>query len=104
MSICKIFNTILEPDNRNVVTSSTTINLTTNKGSLLPWGAHKERSPHPSAGLNIDMDIRPGEFVMRSLFADFTIQAEKKIEAVNGESQVSLKYYALCIIVLVKFG
>lgn len=31
------------------------------------------------------MDIKPGEFVMRSLFADFTIQAEKKIEAVMAE-------------------
>lgn len=64
-------------------------NTVTNKGTLLPWGAHKERSPHPAAGPNIDMDIKPGEFVMRSLFADFTIQAEKKIETVMGEPLVS---------------
>lgn len=52
---------------------------------LLPWGT-KERSPH-SQGLccQNDGDIRPGEFVMRTLFSDFTIQAEKKIEAVMGE-------------------
>ena len=31
------------------------------------------------------MDIRPGEYVMRTLFADFTIQAEKKMETVMAE-------------------
>lgn len=72
-----------------VSTASTTI---TNRGTLLPWGAHKERSPHPAIGPNIDMDIKPGEFVMRSLFADFTIQAEKKIETVMGEPLVSCIY------------
>lgn len=54
---------------------------------MLPWGAHKERSPHLSS-MNIDMDIRPGEFVMRTLFADFTLQAEKKIDSVLAEPQV----------------
>lgn len=35
------------------------------------------------------MDVKPGEYVMQSLFADFTIQAEKKIEeAVLFEPQV----------------
>jgi len=34
------------------------------------------------------MDIRPGEFVMCTLFADFTVQAEKKMEAVMAEPQV----------------
>ncbi|XP_068083711.1 protein furry [Anabrus simplex] len=53
-------------------------------GTVLPWGAHKERSPYPAC-VNIDMDIRPGEFVMRTLFADFTVQAEKKMEAVMAE-------------------
>ncbi|CAG2065390.1 unnamed protein product, partial [Timema podura] len=54
------------------------------RGTVLPWGAHKERSPYPAC-VNIDMDIRPGEFVMRTLFADFTVQAEKKMEAVMAE-------------------
>ncbi|XP_069669911.1 protein furry isoform X4 [Periplaneta americana] len=53
-------------------------------GTVLPWGAHKERSPYPAC-VHIDMDIRPGEFVMRTLFADFTVQAEKKMEAVMAE-------------------
>ncbi|XP_046667613.1 protein furry isoform X2 [Homalodisca vitripennis] len=57
--------------------------------TMLPWGAHKERSPQLTS-LNIDMDIRPGEFVMRTLFADFTLQAEKKIETVLSEPEKML--------------
>ncbi|XP_071438579.1 protein furry [Hetaerina americana] len=54
----------------------------------LPWGARKDRgAAGPGAGLlgPTDMDARPGEFVMRTLFAEFTVQAERKIEAVMGE-------------------
>lgn len=58
-------------------------------GTMLPWGAHKERSPYPSC-VNIDVDIKPGEFVMRTLFADFTVQAERKMDAVMNEPLVSL--------------
>lgn len=53
-------------------------------GSVLPWGAHKDRSPYPST-VNIDVEIKPGEFVMRTLFADLTVQAERKMEAVMNE-------------------
>lgn len=82
----ELFIIIIEPEQKYAsVTASVA---SSNRGTLLPWGAHKERSPHPCAGSNIDMDIRPGEFVMRSLFADFTLQAEKKIEAVMTEPQV----------------
>ena len=51
---------------------------------VLPWGAPKERSRFPSS-FNIETDIRPGEFVMRTMFAEFTVQAEKKINAVMAE-------------------
>ena len=51
---------------------------------VLPWGAPRERSRFPSS-FNIDTDIRPGEFVMRTLFAEFTVQADKKIGAVMEE-------------------
>ena len=40
---------------------------------VLPWGAPKERARFPS-NVNIETDIRPGEFVMRTLVAEFTIQ------------------------------
>ncbi|XP_017780111.1 PREDICTED: protein furry isoform X2 [Nicrophorus vespilloides] len=71
-----------EPDARYSMLSTTSTSASSNRGTLLPWGATKERSPHPSVGPSIDMDIRPGEFVMRTLFADFTLQAERKIESV----------------------
>ena len=51
---------------------------------VLPWGAPKERSRFPSS-VNIDTDIKPGEFVMRTLIAEFTIQVEKKISAIMVE-------------------
>lgn len=51
---------------------------------VLPWGAQKETVRPQQIG---DMNMRPGEFVMRTLFADFTIQAEKKMEAVMTEPQ-----------------
>jgi len=57
---------------------------TSGSGQVLPWGAAKERVRFPSS-FNIETDIRPGEFVMRTLFAEFTIQAEKKICAVMAE-------------------
>ncbi|KAK3869521.1 hypothetical protein Pcinc_025161 [Petrolisthes cinctipes] len=53
--------------------------------SLLPWGARKERLQFP-ATVHIDTDLRPGEFVMRTLFAEYTVMAERKIEAVMQES------------------
>lgn len=49
---------------------------------VLPWGAQKETVKPQQIE---DMDLRPGEFVMRTLFADFTSQAEKKIDAVMTE-------------------
>jgi len=49
---------------------------------ILPWGAQKETVKPQQIG---DMDLRPGEYVMRILFAEFTSQAEKKMEAVMTE-------------------
>lgn len=62
--------------------------------SLLPWNTHNRSSVvvPPSVSASIDMmaasdgTLRPGEIVMRTLFADFTVQAEKKIETVMLES------------------
>ncbi|XP_072390599.1 protein furry isoform X1 [Diabrotica undecimpunctata] len=65
--------------------SKQTFTTVINRGIVLPWGAQKERST--SSGQHLDMDLRPGEFVMRNLFADFTVIAEKKIESVMTESQ-----------------
>lgn len=69
------------------------------EGTMLPWGAHKERSPYPTC-VNVDINIRPGEFVMRTLFAEFTIQAEKKIESVMGDPPVGFILIYCVFIVL----
>ncbi|XP_063392996.1 protein furry isoform X2 [Cydia fagiglandana] len=47
---------------------------------MLPWGSHKGPVMLPP-----DSDLRPGEFVMRLLFTEFTVQAERKMEAVMAE-------------------
>ncbi|CAH1170054.1 unnamed protein product [Phaedon cochleariae] len=60
-----------------------------NRGIVLPWGAQKERISY--SGQYMELDMRPGEFVMRNLFADFTVLAEKKIESVMTEPQVMEK-------------
>ncbi|XP_043493885.1 protein furry isoform X2 [Polistes fuscatus] len=54
---------------------------------ILPWGAQKETVRPQQIG---DMDLSPGEFVMRTSFAKFTAQAEKKMEAVMTEHEKAL--------------
>ncbi|XP_025832530.1 protein furry homolog [Agrilus planipennis] len=65
--------------------SVSTASSSVSRGTLLPWVVTKDRQSVLAP--NIDMELRPGEFVMRSLFAEFTVQAEKKIEAVMVEPQ-----------------
>uniref|UniRef100_A0A4Y0BE06 Protein furry n=1 Tax=Anopheles funestus TaxID=62324 RepID=A0A4Y0BE06_ANOFN len=68
-------------------------NITSVRLSLLPWNSHNRSailSGNSGGGMvaTIDMmaasdgTLRPGEIVMRTLFTDFTVQAEKKIESV----------------------
>lgn len=61
-----------------------TSNYLSQSALVLPWGARKERQPFPP-GIHFDTDVKPGEFVLRVLFAEFTLQAEKKIRAVLAE-------------------
>ncbi|XP_059059814.1 protein furry [Achroia grisella] len=70
--------TVVSDDWRNV--GSTVSSFVSTRGSMLPWGAHKGPVMPPS-----DTDLRPGEFVMRLLFTEFTVQAERKMEAVMAE-------------------
>lgn len=51
---------------------------------MLPWGTQKGPVIPPP-----DSDLRPGEYVMRLLFTEFTVQAERKMEAVMAEPLVS---------------
>lgn len=62
----------------------------TNRIVLLPWTSIKERTQQ-SVNPTADADIRPGEFVMRILFADFTVIAERRIESVLTEPVVNCR-------------
>lgn len=79
--------------------STVTVPLTT-RTSLLPWTVQNRTSLAACnfSGVGNEMfssnenNLRPGEIVMRILFADFTQQAEKKIEGVmleGSEKQIS---------------
>ena len=57
-------------------------------GGMLPWGARKDRLQYPPT-VTVDTDIKTGEFVMRTLFAEFTCLSEKKIDMVMAEPLVS---------------
>ena len=54
-----------------------------NRG-ILPWVSPTDRNLAAFNG-----DITPGEFVLRTLFTEFTVLAEKKIDHVLSESLVS---------------
>lgn len=39
--------------------------------------------------INVDPDSKPGEYVLKSLFVNFTTQAERKIRIIMAEPLVS---------------
>ncbi|XP_071950730.1 protein furry homolog-like isoform X2 [Antedon mediterranea] len=71
--------------------TGSTISLATSTSSdtlSLPWileRDHLESFPS-TVSISIDTNVKPGQYVLQSLFAEFTIQAERKIEKVMGES------------------
>ncbi|XP_050360711.1 protein furry isoform X2 [Nymphalis io] len=70
----------LEPTADVRAVGSTLASLVSTRGSMLPWGPNKGVFVPTS-----DTDLRPGEYVMRLLFTEFTVQAERKMEAVMAE-------------------
>uniref|UniRef100_A0A671LPU4 Protein furry homolog-like n=2 Tax=Sinocyclocheilus anshuiensis TaxID=1608454 RepID=A0A671LPU4_9TELE len=56
----------------------------TSPSALASW---EKRSIHPAtmSSITIDPELKPGEFVIKSLFAEFAVLAEKKIEVVMAE-------------------
>lgn len=49
------------------------------------------------SNITIDPELKPGEFVIKSLFAEFAVLAEKKIEMVMAEPLVSLQRLISCV-------
>jgi hypothetical protein len=62
---------------------STQTNTNVENGCVLPW----VEQPNPVLSAE---DITSGEFVLRTLFAEFTVLAERKIDLVLAEPLVSL--------------
>uniref|UniRef100_A0A8D8ZXK4 Uncharacterized protein n=1 Tax=Cacopsylla melanoneura TaxID=428564 RepID=A0A8D8ZXK4_9HEMI len=58
--------------------------------TVLPWSGGPQRVRSVCGSASDASNVRPGEYVMRSLFADFTVQAEKKLDQVLAEPQFSL--------------
>ena len=57
--------------------------------TFLPWGAVKDKVDFPESVV-INPSVKPGEFVLQTLFAEFTLLANKKINQLL-EPQVRLK-------------
>jgi ABC-type Zn2+ transport system substrate-binding protein/surface adhesin len=51
--------------------------------------AWEKRNTDAMSSITIDPELKPGEFVIKSLFAEFAVLAEKKIEVVMAEPLVS---------------
>lgn len=60
--------------------------------NILPWYARKERLT-VQTNVHIETSLKPGEYVMRTLFAEFTLEADKKITAVMSEGFVSHSHF-----------
>ncbi|KAL1456291.1 hypothetical protein WDU94_001033 [Cyamophila willieti] len=75
-------------DASSQITSRTDCESSDSTVTVLPWsgGPQRARSMCGSAS-DASNNVRPGEYVMRSLFADFTVQAEKKLDQVLAEPQ-----------------
>ena len=51
----------------------------------LPWGATRDRASFPEH-LHVTTSAKPGEFILQTLFAEFTVLAEKKIDGVLDQT------------------
>ncbi|XP_046719128.1 LOW QUALITY PROTEIN: protein furry homolog [Silurus meridionalis] len=49
------------------------------------YHSHSERSPRTMMSINVDPESRPGEYVLKSLFANFATLSERKIRLVMAE-------------------
>lgn len=71
-------------------------------------GTQREKGPPAMLPINVDPDSKPGEYVLKSLFVNFTTLAERKIRIIMAEPLVSkkklLSIYVLCFEFFFKSG
>uniref|UniRef100_A0A674IXH6 FRY microtubule binding protein n=1 Tax=Terrapene triunguis TaxID=2587831 RepID=A0A674IXH6_9SAUR len=53
-------------------------------------GTQREKGPPAMLPISVDPDSKPGEYVLKSLFVNFTTQAERKIRIIMAEPLVKL--------------
>lgn len=83
-SIVKLLRSVLSLTCKSLVSEDGRASSALENGFVLPWGQPPERQTSTAAS-----DVTPGEFVLRTLFAEFTVLAEKKIETILTEPLVS---------------
>uniref|UniRef100_A0A671NU36 Protein furry homolog-like n=1 Tax=Sinocyclocheilus anshuiensis TaxID=1608454 RepID=A0A671NU36_9TELE len=91
---------LLSPHPSVPVSNSSVSRRGTSPSAPASW---EKRSIHPAtmSSITIDPELKPGEFVIKSLFAEFAVLAEKKIEVVMAEPLVSILYYCVCVLQLI---
>lgn len=73
-------------------------------------GTQREKGPPAMLPISIDPDSKPGEYVLKSLFVNFTTLAERKIRIIMAEPLVSKKklhfiyIYIMCFEFVLKSG
>lgn len=76
--------------------SSSSVSRRRATASVTPYSWEKHNVATMS-NITIDPELKPGEFVIKSLFAEFAVLAEKKIEMVMAEPLVSLYIVCMCM-------
>lgn len=57
----------------------------------------ERKGPVVMAPVNVDPESKPGEFVLKSLFANFTLLSERKIRIIMAEPLVSDFSFSFCV-------
>ncbi|XP_034386416.1 protein furry homolog-like isoform X6 [Cyclopterus lumpus] len=65
--------------------SSSSVSRRRAPSSVTPLSWEKHSAAAAMSSITIDPELKPGEFVIKSLFAEFAVLAEKKIETVMAE-------------------
>lgn len=89
------------PNQMFVISRTCVLSLTASPGYSKPpvapvYHPHSEKGPGTMMSINVDPESRPGEYVLKSLFANFTTLSERKIRLVMAEPLVSKPGWSLC--------
>ncbi|XP_071847950.1 protein furry homolog-like isoform X4 [Apostichopus japonicus] len=79
---------------RSEGTTASVYSVTTDStGTYIPWLERqnetqaKESTTSSNSSISIDVNVKPGQYVLQTLFAEFTVQAQVKIEKIMTDAQ-----------------